>query len=78
MRRSFGHVDKMSDERMAKKTYEERVSGKRNGRERARLIFKNTILMLLQESPVHEAKEVCRDCLSYCLTDRQTDKKFFL
>ena len=38
----FGHVERMSDERMAKKIYEGKVSGKR-GRRRSQLTFENSI-----------------------------------
>ena len=38
----FGHVERMSDERMAKKIYDGKVSGKR-GRRRSRLTFENSI-----------------------------------
>ena len=36
----FGHVERMSDERMTKKIYDGKVSGKR-GRGRPRLTFEN-------------------------------------
>ena len=38
----FGHVERMSDERMAKEIYDGKVSGKR-GRRRSRLTFENSI-----------------------------------
>ena len=38
----FGHVERMSDKRIAKKTYDGKMSGKR-GRGRPRLAFKNTV-----------------------------------
>ena len=38
----FGHVERMSDERMAKKIYDGKVSGKRS-RWRSRLTFENSI-----------------------------------
>ena len=72
----FRHVEIMSDERMAKKIYYGKVSGKR-GRERPRLTFENTVSKILEEGhvksmrtrraymkrlmTVDEAKEVCRD-----------------
>ena len=42
----FGHVERMSDERMAKKIYDGKVSGKR-GRGKPRLTFENTISKIL-------------------------------
>ena len=74
----FGHVERMSDERMAKKIYDEKVTGKRV-RGRPRLIFENTVSKILEEChvksmriprracvkrliTVDEAKEVCTDC----------------
>ena len=73
----FGHVERMSDERMAKKIYAGKLSGKR-GRGRPRLTFENTVSKILEEGDVtsmrtpgracmkrlmkvDEAKEVCRD-----------------
>ena len=47
----FGHVEQMSDERMAKKIYDGKVSGKR-GRVRPRLTFENTVLKILEEGHV--------------------------
>ena len=47
----FGHVEEMSDERMAKKIYDGKVSGKR-GRVRPRLTFENTVLKILEEGHV--------------------------
>ena len=44
----FGHVERMSDERMAKKIYDGKVNGKR-GRERPRLTFENTVTKILVE-----------------------------
>ena len=38
----FGHVERMSDESMAKKIYDGKVSGKRD-RRRPRLTFENTV-----------------------------------
>ena len=38
----FGHVERMSDQRMAKEIYDGKVSGKR-GRKRSRLTFENSI-----------------------------------
>ena len=72
----FGHVGRMSDERMAKNIYDGKVSGKRD-RGRPWLIFENT-LKILEKGHVKimmtsrracmkrlmkvvEAKEVCRD-----------------
>ena len=73
----FGHVERMSDERMAKEIYDGKVSGKR-GRRRSRLTFENTVSKILEQGhvknmrtprracmkrlmTVDEAKEVCRD-----------------
>ena len=73
----FEDVERMSDERMAKKFYGGKISGKR-GRGRPRLTFENTVLQILEEGhvkrmrtprracmkrlmTVDEAKEVCRD-----------------
>ena len=42
----FGHVERMNDERMAKKIYDGKVRGKR-GRGRPRLTFENTISKIL-------------------------------
>ena len=73
----FGHVERMSDERMAKKIYDGKVSGN-GGRGRPRLTFENTVSKILEEGhvkniraprracmkrlmTVDEAKEVCRD-----------------
>ena len=47
----FGHVERMSDERMAKKIYNGKVSGKR-GRGRPRLTFENTVSKILEEGHV--------------------------
>ena len=71
------NVERMSDEKMAKKTYDGKVSGKR-GRGRPRLTFENTVSKKLEEGhvksirtsrracvkrlmTVDEAKEICRD-----------------
>ena len=68
----FGHVERMSDERMAKKIYDGKVSG----RGRPWLTFENTVSKILEEghvksmkrracmkrlTTVDEAKEICRD-----------------
>ena len=47
----FGHVERISDERMAKKIYDEKVSGKR-GSGRPRLTFENTASKILEEGHV--------------------------
>ena len=47
----FGHVERMSDERMAKKIYDGKVSGK-SGRGRPRLTFENTVSKILEEGHV--------------------------
>ena len=71
----LGHVERMSDERMAKNIYNGKVNGKRD-RGRPQLTFENTVSKILEEShlksmrtprrecmllTVDEAKEVCRD-----------------
>ena len=73
----FGNVVRLSDDRMAKKIYDGKVSGKRNWG-RPRLTFKNTVSKILEEGhvknmwtprracmkrlmTVDEAKEICRD-----------------
>ena len=47
----FGHVERMSDERMVKKNYDGKVSSKR-GRGRPRLTIENTISKILKEGHV--------------------------
>ena len=47
----FRHVERMSDERMAKKIYDGKVSVKR-GRGRPRLTFENTVSKVLEEGHV--------------------------
>ena len=47
----LGHVDRMCEERMAKKNYDGKVSGKR-GRERPRLTSENTVSKILEEGHV--------------------------
>ena len=44
----FGHVERMSDERIAKKIYNGKVSGKR-GRGRPRLTFENIVSKILEQ-----------------------------
>ena len=44
----FGHVKRMSGEKMAKKIYDGKMSGKRD-RGRLRLTFANTISKILEE-----------------------------
>ena len=51
MLRWFGHVERMSDERMAKNIYDGKVSGKRD-RGRPRLTFENTVSKILEEGHV--------------------------
>ena len=74
----FGHVNRMSDERITKKIYDGKVSVKR-GRGRPRLTFENTVSKILEENHVKSmrtprrtfmkrlmtvdvGKELCRDC----------------
>ena len=47
----IGHVERMSDERMAKKIYYGKVSGMR-GRRRSRLTCENTVSKILEEDHV--------------------------
>ena len=49
----FGHVERMSDERMAKKIYDGKVCGKR-GRRRPRLTFESTVSKILEKDKKHE------------------------
>ena len=53
----FGHVERMSDERMAKQIYDGKVSGKR-GRGRPRLTFENTVSKILEEGHVKSMRVV--------------------
>ena len=53
----FGHVEGMRDERMSRKIYDAKVSGKKS-RGRPCLAFENTVRRLMT---VDEAVEVCRD-----------------
>ena len=50
----FGHVERMSAEKMAKKIYDGKVSGKRDRRRPRSTCMKRLMTM-------DEAKEVCRD-----------------
>ena len=43
----FGHVERMSDKRMAKKIYDGKVGGKRD-----RLTFENTLSKILEEGHI--------------------------
>ena len=47
----LGHVERIGDERMAKKIYDGKVSGKRH-RGRPRLTFENTVSKILEEGHV--------------------------
>ena len=47
----FGHMERMSDERMAKNIYDGKVSGKRDRRE-PRLTFENTVSKIPEEGHV--------------------------
>ena len=61
----FGHVERVSAKRMAKKIYDGKVIGKR-GTGRPRLTFENTVsntgsTCMKRLMTVDESKEVCRD-----------------
>ena len=47
----FGHVERLSDERMAKKIYDGKVSGKRD-RGRPRLTFENKVSKIMEKGHV--------------------------
>ena len=62
----FRHVKQMSDERMAKKIYDGRVSSKR-GRGRPRLAFENTVSKI-QEGHVKSMRTPRRACIKRLMT----------
>ena len=61
------HVERMSDERMAKKIYDGKVSGKR-GRGRPRLTFENTVSKILVEGHVKSMRTPRRACMKRLMT----------
>ena len=63
----FGHFERKSDERMAKKIYDEKVSGTRD-MGRPRLIFKNTVLKILEEGHVKSMRAPRRACMKRLMT----------
>ena len=63
----FGHVVRMSDERMAKKVFDGKVSGKR-GRGRPQLIFENTVSKILEEGQVKSTRTPRRACMKRLMT----------
>ena len=63
----FGHVERMSDERMAKKIYDGKVSGKR-GRGRPPLTFETTVSKILEEGHVKSMRTPQRACMKRLIT----------
>ena len=63
----FGHVERMTDERMAKKIYDGKVSCKR-GRGRPRLTFENTVSKILEEGHVKSMRTLRRACMKRFIT----------
>ena len=63
----FGHDERMNDERMAKKIYDGKVSGKR-GTGRPRLTFENTVSKILEESHIKSMKTPRRACMKRLIT----------
>ena len=66
----FGHVERMSDERIAKKIYDRKVSGKR-GRGRPRLTFENTVSKILEEGHVKSTRTPRRAYMKRLMTRRK-------
>ena len=62
----LGHVERLSDERMAKKIYDRKVSGKR-GRMRPRLTFEKTVSKILEEGHVKSMRTLRRACMKRLL-----------
>ena len=58
----FGHVERICDERMAKKIYDGKVSGKRD-RGRPRLTFENIVPKILEEGHVKSMRTPRRVCM---------------
>ena len=63
----FAHVKRMSDERMAKKIYDGKVSGKK-GRGNPRLTFENTVSTILEEGHVKSMRTPRRACMKRLMT----------
>ena len=72
--RWFGHVKRMSDERMAKKIYDGKVSGKR-GRGRPRLTFENTVSKILEEDHVKSMRTLRRACMKRLMTTSERGER---
>ena len=60
----FGHVERMSDERLAKKIYDVKISCEK-GSERPRLTFENTVPKVLEDG-VHPHPQ--RACIKELMT----------
>ena len=63
----FGHVERMSDERIAKKIYDGKMCGKR-GRGRLWLILENTVSKILEEGHVKSMRTSRRPCMKRLMT----------
>ena len=63
----FGHFERMSHERMVKKIYDGKVSGKRD-RRRPRLTFKNTVSKIVEEGHVKSMRTLRRACMKRFMT----------
>ena len=63
----FGHVERMSDEKKAKKIYDGKVSGKRS-RGRPRLTFENTVSKILEEGHVKSTRTPRTACMKRLMT----------
>ena len=61
----FGHVERMSDERLANKIYDGKVSGKRD-RGRPRLTFENAVSKLLEEGHVKSMRTQKNNAQTSC------------
>ena len=66
----FGYVEKMSDERMAKKIYDGKVIGKSS--RRPRLTFKYIILKILEEERVKSVRIPRGICIKRLITVQET------
>ena len=60
----FGHVERMSDERMAKKIYDGKIR-----RERPRLTYQNTISKVQDEGHVKSMRTTRRACMTKLTVD---------
>ena len=63
----FGHMGRMSDEGMAKKIYDGKVSGKRD-KGRSRLTFENTVSKILEEGHIKSMRTPQRACMKWLMT----------